>query len=426
MASELVLARPRSFGLTAERVIEIGFVGFLLLVFIGLTPFAPRLPAALMGRQIDAEGQGDALRQVLYLTTFAIIAFGAWRKFGLQAIALVPAALSLALIWCVASSLWAVEGGVTFRRAGLEGIVVLSAIWGTHTLGVERTLRLLRWVLATVLIVNWLAIPLFANAVHLPGEPDPGLVGDWRGLYFHKNIAGAVSAVSALLFLYFALEKKSRIDWLLFVGAAAFTVMTKSKSSMALLPLAIVVAAIYRLAWKRGIDRGIAVLAAVLIVVLGSAVALTEWDWIVRTISDPQEFTGRTAIWQAEAAYIADHPIFGAGYGSFTDTGGISPLHAYVGGGWIEAIAHGHNGYLQLALETGLVGLGLSLIALVLQPALALWRRDQVALGFRALVVALFVFLVLHNFLESDFLQGDAPAWVAMLITVAMLKQARA
>ena len=39
---------------------------------------------------------------------------------------------------------------------------------------------------------------------------------------------------------------------------------------------------------------------------------------------------------------------------------------------------------------------------------------------------ALFVFLVLHNLLESDFLEGDAPAWVAFLLVLAALGWKRA
>jgi len=34
---------------------------------------------------------------------------------------------------------------------------------------------------------------------------------------------------------------------------------------------------------------------------------------------------------------------------------------------------------------------------------------------------AIFVFIVLHNLLESDFLEGDGPAWVAFLLALATL-----
>ncbi len=426
MASDFTLAAPRTNPLAGTWIVEVAFVGFLLLVFVGLTPFAPRFPEVLALGEDGVTGKGDSLRQICYLAVFATITFATFRKYGLQAIAFVPTALSLVLLWCLASATWAAQGDVTFRRAGLEVIIVLTAIWSVEALGIERVLKLFRLVLAGILIVDWISIPLIHTAIHQSGELDPALSGAWRGLYFHKNIAGAVCAISAMVFLYFAVERKSRIDWLLFVAAVVFLVMTKSKSSMGLLVPALAAGFVYRAAWKRGIDRGIAALVVLMGVVLGATLAVVDWSVIERVISDPQEFTGRAAIWQAEIAFIADHPVLGSGFGSFTNTGGISPLHSYVGGDWIETIAHGHNGYLQLGLEIGAVGFLLTFFAAVVQPAVAFWKRDAIPIGFKAFLFSLFVFLVFHNVMESDFLQGDSQGWVTLLMLVAMMRQAKA
>jgi hypothetical protein len=37
---------------------------------------------------------------------------------------------------------------------------------------------------------------------------------------------------------------------------------------------------------------------------------------------------------------------------------------------------------------------------------------------------ALFVFVVLHNMMESDFLEGDGVSWTTMLLVIAWLKNA--
>ena len=39
-----------------------------------------------------------------------------------------------------------------------------------------------------------------------------------------------------------------------------------------------------------------------------------------------------------------------------------------------------------------------------------------------AMLFAIFVFIVLHNFLESDFLEGDSPAWMSFLLMLAFLR----
>jgi O-antigen ligase len=61
------------------------------------------------------------------------------------------------------------------------------------------------------------------------------------------------------------------------------------------------------------------------------------------------------------------------------------------------------------------------MLVFVLAPARALWRFDPAQAGMKAVLAAIFVFMVLHNFLESDFLEGDDPAWVAFLLMLAML-----
>ena len=276
--------------------------------------------------------------------------------------------------------------------------------------------------LAGVLIVNWLSIPLVHQSVHLPGEQDPGLVGDWRGLYFHKNIAGAVSAVSAIVFLFSALRTKRWIDIALFLAAVGFVVMTRSKSSLGLLVVAFALGLTYRFAWRRGIDRMIVAVAGLLFVFLLSAFFVLDADMIARALEDPTEFTGRAAIWQAEIAFIRDHPFLGSGFGTFADTGNLSPLHNYVAGSWVEAVAHGHSGYLQLLVTIGGVGFVLTVLALIAVPAVQFWRQRGGDLNMRAMLFTIFVFLVLHNFMESDFLEGDAPAWVAFLLMLAFLR----
>ena len=133
---------------------------------------------------------------------------------------------------------------------------------------------------------------------------------------------------------------------------------------------------------------------------------------IARLLEDPAEFTGRAAIWAAELRYIGDHPLLGAGFGTFTDTGGQSPLHNYVSGSWVDAVSHGHNGYLQVLVTIGGIGFVLAMLALVAAAGAAAsgpWICDED--GFKPMLFGLFVFAVLHNFMESDFLEGDGVTW---------------
>ncbi|MGH6871504.1 MAG: O-antigen ligase family protein [Rhizomicrobium sp.] len=422
-------ARSGAYSRLAPWFAETAFLALLLMVFIGIAPFAPRDPATLAIGESGFAGAGDALRQALYLLVFLVSLGAALELRGSSALRAVPLTLVLLLGWCLLSASWAPAPGVAIRRAGLEVVVVLSAMLGVESIGVERALKLLRATLILVLAINWISIPLIHNAVHLPGESDPSLVGDWRGLYFHKNIAGAVSALSAIVFFFFALETDDRrakaINWALFAAAAIFTVMTHSKSSIGLLPAALALAGIYRLAWRPGLDRAIVALSLTLVALVAITAAAMDAGAIARLFEDPTQFTGRTAIWQAEIAFMRDHAVFGSGFGTFADTGALSPLHGYVSEGWVQTEAHGHNAYLQMLVTVGGVGFVLAMIAFVIQPLIAFVRARRADLPLHTFLFALFAFMLLHNFLESDFLEGDGPAWVAFLLMLAMLRRAR-
>jgi len=409
--------------LRAPGLLEQGsLLAFLALAFVGLSPFSPPSPLVAQYGGVAMTGAGDAARQLCYLAVLGAIVLGALRQHGLAAFGALPVLLLVLLTWCAVSASWSPEPLVSVRRAGLAFVLVVSALLSIEAVGTERALKLWRWVLLAILVVNFVSIRFVPTAVHLPGETDALLVGDWRGLYGHKNIAGSVGAMTALIFLFSPAPhwRRKLADVVVAAAAIGFTVMTRSKSSLGLLVVAMLAAGVYRLAWRREIDRTIAVVAAAVILTVAATLAIADKNAIVGLFSDPFEFTGRTEIWRAEAAFIADHPLLGAGFGTFSNTGGVSPLHNYVGN-WVSEASHGHNGYLQLLVTIGGIGFVVALAALVAAPAIAFWRRGEV--GVKSLLFALFVFLVLHNLMETDFLEGDGVTWVAYLMMMAMLAQ---
>jgi exopolysaccharide production protein ExoQ len=403
---------------------EAVFLGFLLLAFIGVTPFKAPDPLVAQLSGAVQTGAGDALRQIAYLAAFAAIVFTAMRRHGARVFFSLPWVLLGLLVWCVASALWSPEPAVTIRRAGLAIVLVVSAMLSVETIGTEKALKLWRWVLLAVLIINIVSVKFVANAVHPPSELDPQLIGNWRGVYAHKNIAGAVGAMTALIFLFTPRAKiwPKLADFAVVALAVFFTVMTHSKSSLGLLAVAAVAGGVYRIAWRREIDRTIALVAIGLVLVAGIAFVLADTNVLARLFSDPREFTGRTEIWRAEIAYIRDHPLFGAGFGTFAGTGNVPLLSKYIGG-WVTEAANGHNGYLQLLVTVGGIGFVLAFVALIVSPVIDFWRRG--VLGEKAIQFTLFVFLVLHNLMETDFLEGDGVAWVAYLVMLAMLGNLR-
>lgn len=420
VASASPRADARKWGIRETQLAEIAYLAFLLVVFITITPFPP--PISASDASATGSGAGDSVRQIAYLGVFALVLGTAALRLGLSALRAIPLLFVLVLAWCVLSSGWSLEPDVTLRRAVLVAIVSLSTFLSVETVGAERSLRLLRYVLMAVLVICWVGLPFIAQARHLADDFEPAVAGDWRGLYAHKNIAGAVFACAAMVFFHYARTRRSRLDLFCCVASVAFLIGTNSKSSMGLLPVALGAGWLFRICADRPFTRRVGLVFTALI---GTAAALgifLYWDAIIRLVSDPAAFTGRAAIWQAELAYIRDHPLFGSGYGTFAYTGASSPIYEYIDSAWVGAVANGHNGYLELLVTLGIPGFVAAMLSFFVQPTLWFASKGFQDREFKALLISFFLFFVLHNFMETDFLRTDGAEWVTFLLAAAMLR----
>src|SRR6201999_2885222 len=106
------------------------------------------------------------------------------------------------------------------------------------------------------------------------------------------------------------------------IAALFFLFFPHSKSSEGFLVIALLAGLAYRIGWRDGLSRAILLVLVALFFCGIAAFSLLDADVITRALADPAEITGRSAIWAAELRYIADHPFLGAGFGTFTDTGG--------------------------------------------------------------------------------------------------------
>ncbi|HTU27105.1 MAG TPA: O-antigen ligase family protein, partial [Pirellulales bacterium] len=96
-------------------------------------------------------------------------------------------------------------------------------------------------------------------------------------------------------------------------------------------------------------------------------------DYTSGSIEELDQGGPRRAIWDADFKALPDYALFGSGVGSHRE---IYPM--YLTDSWEVEFTHAENGYLQIALETGIPGLLLMIAAIVL---CALWCRRSLAAG---------------------------------------------
>ena len=393
---------------------------FLMMIFIGQEPFSPRNQEQLVALAASNDGS-DPFKQAFFigfallLTLIELI-----RRYDLQyRFSYWPIVVMLA--WFLVTCTWAVEPFVSFKRVMQQVIVVYITFVSLALLGPERIYRTLLAALVLSLLICWISLPLTPNAVHPPTEYDRALVGAWRGFFFHKNIAGAVMALTFVVTAHAFLSTRKWYFALFSVLAFLFVVGTKSKTSLALCFAILAVSAVYRYLSQTVTRRALLLLLVGLGMLAFLALYIAFQPFVERLFADPTSFTGRVSIWQVPIDYLRDHPYLGSGFGGFWQVGDSSPAHQYLNQKFQFRTAHSHNGYLEILVTTGPVGLVLLLVSFVALPSwwfLSGATRQNATL--LATAFAIWSFVLYQNLLETSFFDKDRQVWVIFLSAIAI------
>ncbi len=169
------------------------------------------------------------------------------------------------------------------------------------------------------------------------------------------------------------------LAWMFAVGVVLFAgLMTLSRGGALAMFLAtlVVVGALYRagmLSWR------FVAAVATLAVLIGASLTIHGYhhladrldDYTAGSIEELDQIGARRAIWNADFKALGDYAWFGSGVGSHRE---IYPM--YLTDAWEVEFTHAENGYLQVALETGIPGLVLLLTGIAL---CALWCYRNVS-----------------------------------------------
>jgi O-antigen ligase len=188
----------------------------------------------------------------------------------------------------------------------------------------------------------------------------------WQGIFGHKNSA---AVCIALLFSAGLLKPtKGAVAKLLnmaFLSACiGFVVLTQSRTGWILFAAGMLFVFLIRLIQRFASREQLLVGLLVMIVTLGTTtVGVHYLPIMMSSLGKDVTLTGRTEIWNAVLHMIGTRPILGYGYQAFWDgfRGASASLQYALG--W--AVPHSHNGFLDVGLDLGAVGVLLVLWSLV-------------------------------------------------------------
>jgi O-antigen ligase len=342
------------------------FVAVFLAVWISFHPFK-----SLADPVSQVNEGGDVANQIGFSAIFLMLAGWMCLHEPSRLMLLLRPALLAILAWLALSVLASWEPMLAARRTAF--MLVIMSIAGM-TLLLPKNLRhfadLLAITVLIVLAVCYLGVLLVPQlAMHQATDYlEPAHEGDWRGVFEHKNEAGANMVLFIFVGMFVARVRSFALGGVIVALATIFLLFTQSKTAIGvLIPVMVISHVIIHSSRPRlGLALTIGVIAAFNLASVGSVIFAPVRD-LISAIMPDATYTGRTEIWQFGLDHVLVHPIFGYGFGAFWGTDEVvygMANHSL----WANTAEHAHNSYLNLALSVGLPGLALIVLWSVILP----------------------------------------------------------
>jgi O-antigen ligase len=416
-------SRPLDAAGTDRLVRSVLFLATFFLTWLTASPFPDLADASAL----EPSGDGNLIGQVVVvLLTGTLAVFACANRLSLVRKAATPI-LVLIFLWFACSAAVSLYPALAGRRLVLASFVIFQAAMFL-LLPQDRThfVRLLAVGSVAVLAVCYLGV-IFAPdlAIHQASDiAEPQLAGNWRGFFAHKNGAGAGMAILIIYGIYIIRTLSGLVGALIIAFAAVFLVFTESKSPIMLLPLALIVSIVFvRLRSPAAkLVTLISIPAIIAVLTIGSVEFGVVSGVVGKLMSDPT-YTGRTDIWRFTLDHIAQRPIVGFGYQAFWGTADLVNSWTWLES-WGYRASDAHNGYLNVAVMTGLVGLALALGWILVQPFRDHLRTpaERVDPALNMMFVQTWLFGLYLSGFESDLFRGGSIVWFMMAASVIGLR----
>ncbi|MGC1778481.1 MAG: O-antigen ligase [Xanthobacteraceae bacterium] len=397
------------------------FFAAFFLVWLSVRPFRDLSDPGLL----DPSMSGDTLNQVSALLLSASLAvFVALNNRTIVFKAVTPL-LVLTLAWFALSTLYSDYPELAARRLLLTVLIIFNAVaFLTLPTNREHFGRLLATAAFTLLVICFASVIIVPDlAIHQTNDVlGADLVGAWRGPFEQKNDAGAGMVILIFISIFVARTVNVAVGTLAIALAGIFLFYTHAKSPIILLPVILLMSVILDRITNRS-TKFCAVIALPLIInflAIGSVCSEGIHNLLASILPDVT-FTGRDQIWRFTLDHIMQRPILGYGFQAFWETSGL--ISGAPPSDWVSRANSAHNGILNLAVMTGVVGALLSLLWFLVQTATDYTRlppndRDPMTSMF----VQIWLFTACWDSMESSLFAGGDHVWFMTLVSIFGLR----
>ena len=332
----------------------------------------------------------------------------------------------LVIGWAAASLSWTILWPATLFRLM---VLVGSSLFGVYA-GVRysprsfiRTLALFGAIVVALCYAGVAAAP----DVAITKEP---LNGAWRGIFWHRNYLGSFMAFASIALL-FALRlgrgRAGRIElvavWAFYILALLLVGLSRSVTGIILTVMLHALAALGAChAQLRTRLRRIHYYAAAGAVVFLISIGLAYSNALLGLFGRDSSLTGRTGLWSyLFSDYVALRPWHGYGFGAIWDYDDMRTRTARAIG-WPYPVYTADNGYVDILLNIGAIGLSLLGVVLIVSAVRSLrhLRESPAVVAWFPLEVLAYV--AVTNITLSFFLEQESFAWIALLAVLTLTR----
>jgi O-antigen ligase len=251
----------------------------------------------------------------------------------------------------------------------------------------------------------------------------------WKGIFTHKNHLGKAASLAVLIFFYLLLTARNR-KWIWFVALLASAGLLVGCQSAAGTIISILVGTVmgaYYLAKRSPATLWMLLLGGLVMLFLFQLFRpLPSIDQLLGFFGKDESLTGRTQLWNFSIHMALKKPWTGYGYGAFWLGSKGPSAEAWAGMRMGMDITHSHNGFIEIALGVGMVGLFLSLAAYLQGIVRAIKFQSRRNASFHdAIHLFLLLWILLYNFTEQAFLYRNSIFWVLFSSVVLYQIQGR-
>lgn len=386
-------------------------------VIAALLLFSQGFYSLVLGTSIGGD-EGDTESALLrfafiliYLITFALLGFRLPRT-------LAYLKTNLWLLFLIGLTIFSISWSALPIGTLKEAISLVGssgfALYFASRYSFEEQLKILGWSFG---------IALFSSFIFALVIPAYGIMpsGAWRGIYPHKNGLGESMCISFLTFYFLSISAKKyrtfcKICCLLSV---VIIILAQSGTSLISVMFIFATAQALKLVSFKSKQSVLAILLLLIFIALLLFFLMINFNTFLNTFDKDITLTGRTPLWSDLWGFIQQKPWLGHGFGTFfssghRETGIIWTIHD-----WVPP--HAHNGFIQIWLDIGLVGLvvfSISYFGCIFNALFKYLSSQDLKMFW---IFLLLLYTVFFNLTEVSFL-SQSELWILSITAIYSMK----